>query len=304
MWFKNIFVYQLTDSNLDITSDLENKLQSKRAKPCAFQEMATYGFVAPYGDNEELPLVYASQGFYLIAGQREDRVLPTQGVKEALKDKVKDIEQRECRKVYKKEKDQLKDEIVQSLIPKTFARKKLTYAAIIPKLNLILVDSSSSSRAEELLSALRECTGSLPIRPLSVKIAISATLTEWIKNQQAYADFHILEDCELRDCHEEGGVIKCKKQDLTTEEILLHLKSGMLITSLALSWRDQLSFTLDKNLGIKRLKFDDILIEKAGQDAGDDEASQFDANFNLMMLTLSEFIPALIEALGGQDKPY
>lgn len=51
MWFKNILAYQITDSNLDITSDLENKLQSKRAKPCTFQEMATYGFVAPYGDH-------------------------------------------------------------------------------------------------------------------------------------------------------------------------------------------------------------------------------------------------------------
>lgn len=304
MWFKNILAYQITDNNLDITSDLENKLQSKRAKPCTFQEMATYGFVAPYGDNEESPLVYASQGFYLIAAQREDRVLPTQVVKDALKDKVKEIEQRECRKVYKKEKDQLKDEIVQSLIPKTFTRKKVTYAVIIPKLNLILVDSSSAAKAEELLSTLRECTGSLPIRPLSVKIAITATMTEWVKNQQAYSGFHILEDCELRDCHEDGGVIKCKKQDLTTDEILLHLKSGMLVTSLALSWRNQLSFTLDKNLGIKRLKFDDILMEKADQDAGDDEASQFDANFNLMMLTLSEFIPTLIEALGGKDKPY
>lgn len=149
MWFKNILAYQITDNNLDITSDLENKLQSKRAKPCTFQEMATYGFVAPYGDNEESPLVYASQGFYLIAAQREDRVLPTQVVKDALKDKVKEIVQRECRRVYKKEKDQLKDEIVQALIPKTFTRKKITYAAIIPKLNLILIDSSSASRADE-----------------------------------------------------------------------------------------------------------------------------------------------------------
>ncbi len=106
-------------------------------------------------------------------------------VRDALKEKVDEIENEQMRKVYKKERDQLKDEIVQAFLPRAFIRKSATFAAIAPAQGLILVDASSPKRAEDLLSTLREAIGSLPVRPLTVKIAPSATLTDWVKAQQA-----------------------------------------------------------------------------------------------------------------------
>ncbi|WP_410965022.1 recombination-associated protein RdgC, partial [Salmonella sp. SAL04286] len=88
-----------------------------------------------------------------------------------LKEKVDEIEAQQMRKVYKKERDQLKDEIVQTLLPRAFIRRSSTFAAIAPSLGLILVDSASAKKAEDLLSTLREALGSLPVRPLSVKVA-------------------------------------------------------------------------------------------------------------------------------------
>ena len=35
----------------------------------------------------------------------------------------------------------------------------------------------------------------------------------------------------------------------------------------------------------------------------DDALGQFDASFVLMMLTLRQFVPALIDALGGEETP-
>ena len=39
------------------------------------------------------------------------------------------------------------------------------------------------------------------------------------------------------------------------------------------------------------------------QDGGDDALAQQDASFVLMMLTMAEFLPQLIEALGGEEVP-
>ncbi|XKY25106.1 recombination-associated protein RdgC (plasmid) [Pseudomonas luteola] len=50
--------------------------------------------------------------------------------------------------------------------------------------------------------------------PLSVKVEPTATLTNWLNIQQATHDFHIHDECELRDSHEDGGVIPAKGQDL------------------------------------------------------------------------------------------
>ena len=303
MWFRNLLVYRLTQDVKFDTETLETALAAKPARPCASQELATYGFVAPFGKGADAPLVHESQGFLLISARKEERILPGSVVKDAVKEKVDEIENEQMRKVYKKEREQIKDEIVQAFLPRAFIRKSATFAAIAPAHGLIIVNASSPKRAEDLLSTLREAIGSLPVRPLTVKIAPTATMTDWVKAQQAAADFHVLDECELRDTHEDGGIVRCKRQDLTGEEVQLHMSSGKQVTQLSLAWQDKLSFVLDDKLVVKRLKFEDLLQEQAEQDGGDDDLGQQDASFTLMMLTLIEFLPALFEALGGEDTP-
>lgn len=303
MWFRNLLVYRLTQDIPFDAEALETALASKPARSCASQELTTYGFTAPFGKGADAPLVHVSGDFLLIGARKEERILPGSVVRDALKEKVEEIENSQMRKVYKKERDQLKDEIVQAFLPRAFIRKSATFAAIAPKQGLILVDSASAKKAEDLLSTLREAMGSLPVRPLSVKLAPTATLTDWLKAQQAAEGFYVLDECELRDTHEDGGVVRCKRQDLTSEEIQLHLSTGKQVTQLSLAWQDKLSFVLDDKLAIKRLRFEDLLQEQAEQDGGDDALAQQDASFALMMMTLVEFLPELFTALGGEEIP-
>lgn len=300
MFFRNLMIYRLTQQ-IDL-SGIEAALDGKRARPCASQELATYGFVAPIGKGENAPLAHASQGCYLIAARKEERILPGMVVRDALQEKVEEIEAQQCRTVYKKERDQLKDEIVQAFLPRAFVRRRQTRAAIDSQAGLIFVDASSWSVAEELLSALRDCLGSLPVRPLAVKVAPSATFTQWMKDQGASNGLYLLDRAVMRDTHEDGGKIAATRQDLGSDEIQGHLSAGKLVTTLGLAWSDKLSFVLDEKLAIKQLRFEDLLHEQAEQDA-DDAASLADASFVLQMLTLREFVPALIEVLGGEEVP-
>ena len=303
MWFKNLLTYRLTQDVPFEPEALEAALASKPARPCASQELTTYGFVAPFGKGEDAPLVHVSGEYLLIAARKEERILPSSVVNDAVKEKVEEIETEQMRKVYKKERDQIKDEIIQAFLPRAFIRRSMIFAAIAPRLGVILVNSASAKRAEDLLSTLREVMGSLPVRPATVKIAPVATMTEWVKSQEAAEGFYVLDECELRDTAEDGGIVRCKRQDLTGEEIQLHLSTGKVVTQLALAWQDKLSFILDDKMVIKRLKFEELLQEQAEQDGGDEAAQQFDASFQLMMMTFAEFLPVLFEALGGEEIP-
>jgi recombination associated protein RdgC len=303
MWFKNLLTYRLTQDVPFEAEALEAALASKPARPCASQELTTYGFVAPFGKGEDAPLVHVSGEFLLIAARKEERILPSSVVNDAVKEKVEEIETEQMRKVYKKERDQIKDEIIQAFLPRAFIRRSMIFAAIAPRLGMILVNSASAKRAEDLLSTLREVMGSLPVRPATVKIAPTATMTDWVKSQQAAEGFYVLDECELRDTAEDGGIVRCKRQDLTGEEIQLHLSTGKVVTQLALAWQDKLSFVLDDKMVIKRLKFEELLQEQAEQDGGDEAQQQFDASFLLMMMTFTEFLPVLFEALGGEEIP-
>lgn len=303
MWFKNLLTYRLTQEVPFEPEALEAALATKPARPCASQELTTYGFVAPFGKGEDAPLVHVSGEYLLIAARKEERILPSSVVNDAVKEKVEEIETEQMRKVYKKERDQIKDEIIQAFLPRAFIRRSMIFAAIAPRQGVILVNSASAKRAEDLLSTLREVMGSLPVRPATVKIAPVATMTDWVKSQQAAEGFYVLDECELRDTAEDGGIVRCKRQDLTGEEIQLHLSTGKVVTQLALAWQDKLSFILDDKMVIKRLKFEELLQEQAEQDGGDEAAQQFDASFQLMMMTFAEFLPVLFEALGGEEIP-
>jgi recombination associated protein RdgC len=303
MWFKNLLIYRLTQEIPFDAEALEKALATKIARPCASQELTTYGFIAPFGKGEDAPLVHVSGDFLLISAQKEERILPGSVVRDAVKEKVEEIEGEQSRKVYKKERDQIKDEIIQAFLPRAFIRRSTIFAAIAPKDGLILVNSASPKRAEDLLSTMREVLGTLPVRPLTVKISPTATMTEWVTTQKAADDFFVLDECELRDTHEDGGIVRCKRQDLTGEEIKLHLSTGKVVTQISLAWQDKLSFALDDKMLIKRLKFENLLQDQASQDGGDEALGQLDASFTLMMLTFRDFLPALVGGLGGEDQP-
>ncbi|MNJ73877.1 Recombination-associated protein RdgC [compost metagenome] len=72
---------------------------------------------------------------------------------------------------------------------------------------------------------------------------------------------------------------------------------------MSLAWQDKLSFVLDDKLVIKRVRFEELLQNQAEENGGDDALGQIDASFTLMMLTFAEFLPALFEALGGEEIP-
>ena len=102
MWFRNLLVYRLTQDVPFDAEALEAALAAKAARPCASQELTTYGFMAPFGKGGDAPLVHVSGDFLLIAARKEERILPGSVVRDALKEKVDEIEAEQMRKVYKR----------------------------------------------------------------------------------------------------------------------------------------------------------------------------------------------------------
>lgn len=303
MFFKNVTAYRLTQAIAFNVDELELAFAEKSHREPASQELATYGFIAPFKGALIETALAPSGEYLLIAAKKTERILPGNVIRDELKKKVDEIEFEQQRKIYKKERDQMKDEIIQAFLPRAFLRHKVTYALIMPAAGLILVDTASPKAAEDLLSTLREVTGTLPVRPLTTKIAPAATMTDWVKAQKAADDFFVLDECEMRDTHEDGGTVKVKRQDLTADEIEMHIATGKIVTKLSLAWKDKFSFILDDKLIIKRLRFEDLLQDQAEQDGGDDAHGQLVASLIIMAGTFAEFFPDFLVAFGGEEVP-
>ncbi len=300
MWFKNLSIFRLTEAFTLTAEELEEKLAVLAFRPCGSHEDFTLGWVSPIG--KAAPLVHSANGFMMICTKKEERVLPASVLNEMMQEKIEETEEKEGRKLSKKERTAIKDELIFELLPRAFTFSRKLFAYIDVKGGFLVVDSASANKAEDLLSLLRKCLGSLPAVPLNTVEKPIATMTEWLISQKTPKDVTIEDECELRAPEEAGGVIRCKRHDLSLPEIKNHLDIGKQVIKLALNWDDRLSFILDENLSVKRLKFLDLIQDQVTETNADDEAARFDVDFSIMSLELANFIPRLLEIFGGELK--
>jgi len=300
MWFKNLQLYRLTTPFALSPEQLSEKLAGQAFRPCGSQEPATLGWVPPLG-RQGSDLVHAANGCILLCARREERLLPSTVVREAVEERALEIEEREGRKVRRKERLDIKDNVMQELMPRAFVRSSLHYAYLDAPSGWLVVNAGSAKRAEELVSLLRESVGTLPARLPATVDAPNAVMTHWLAGESAPAGFELEDECELRDPDSDGGVVRCKRQDLTAEEIQAHLRAGKRAVRLAVSWEDRLSCVVAEELAVKRLRFLDLVQETAAEVEAEDEAARMDADFSIMTLELRRFIPALLALFGGED---
>jgi recombination associated protein RdgC len=301
MWFKNLSIFRLTEDFTLAPADLEQKLEQMAFRPCGSHEEFTFGWTSPLGKSSE-QLVHSANGFLMLCGKKEERVLPASVVNEMLQEKILETEEQQGRKLAKKERTAIKDELIFELLPRAFTFSNKTYAYIDPKGGWLIVDAASAKKAEDLLSSLRKCLGSLPAVPLNTIEKPVKVMTEWLVNNQAPDDITIEDECELRSPEEEGGIIRCKRHDLSLPEIKNHLDTGKEVIKLAVNWADRIAFIIDENLAIKRLKFLDLIQDQVADTESGSEAEQFDVDFSIMSLELSNFFPRLLELFGGENK--
>ena len=300
MWFKNLMLYHFTEQLTFDNQTLENSLENAQFKPCSSQELASYGWSSPMGKASD-NLLHNGAGFILLCAKKQERILPASVIREFVSERVSALEEEQMRKLRKRERDEIKDDVVMELTPKAFMRSSFTFGLLAPQQGYLMVDAGSAKKADEFTSYLRKTLGSLPVKPVSVKDAPAALFTAWLDGKlQLPSDISIGNECELNAAEGEGGVVRCSKQIVEdSDEIRTHLKAGKMVVKLALEWQDSLSFVLDNELNIKKLRFSDELQEQATQDGSEDAAADFDAKFTLSALELSKFIPGLVEVFGG-----
>jgi recombination associated protein RdgC len=301
MWFRNLTLFRFSENTAKKLKNLKSALAKQQLRPCGPLELATQGFLSPYGRDEE-ELAHQTGGYSLVTLGREDRLLPSSVVNDELAARLKKMSEKEGRRIGAKERKRLKDEVLTDLLPRAFTRLSKLNAYLAPKAGWLVLDSASRKAAEEAVTQLRQAFGSFPAVPMAAEESPRALMTDWLIRGKLPDGLVLGDECELRDPAETGAIVRCRRQDLETDEVREHLKSGKQVFQLGLIFEDRIGFVLGEDLTVRKLRFLDLVQDELGESEHESPVAQLDAEFTLMTLELERVLEKL-EHLFGLPRP-
>ena len=296
MWFKQISFYPLNKEKLPEADVLADKLAEAEFTHCQGLDWFSEGFTAPVSFSPEL--VFPADFTLRVALKKEEKVLPAGVIRDILEEKVAEIQNNEARNVGRKEKQELKEQITDDLLPRAFTRNSRTEAVFNTRHGYLLVNNAASAKAENILTKLREALGGLEASLPNTKQSPSSLMTGWLLQGHCEGGFELDSGCELKGTGDIVPVVKVSKQDLTADEVVQHVKNGKTVTQLGLVWREQIAFILTQDFTLKRIQYLDVLQEEA-ESNGDDAAGLAFASQILMAESVSTMLEELVSYLGG-----
>jgi recombination associated protein RdgC len=297
MWFRNLTLFRFSKSAARNLKSLEAKLGAHRLRACGPIELATQGFISPYGRDEDA-LLHEVANFRLLTAAREDKLLPNSVVSDELNARLRKMAEKAGKPVGSRERKRLKDEVLTDLLPRAFTRLSKRYAYLDTENGWLVVDTASRKAAEAATSLIREALGSFPAAPLVPDESPRVLMTDWLAHGKLPRGLALGDECELRDSGDGGAAVRCRRQDLESDEIREHLKSGKQVFQLGLTFDERLSFSLDEELVVRKLRFLDQVQDELGDAQTDSAVAELDARFALMSLELRRLFDNLQEWFG------
>ncbi|WP_447988260.1 recombination-associated protein RdgC [Achromobacter spanius] len=298
MWFKNLKIYRFSAAWALFGDDQEAALARQAFQPGNNLEMQSIGWVPP---RENGGLAHVVNGQILLSLRAEKKLLPATVINQVARFRAQEIEEQQGYKPGKKQMKEIKERVTDELLPRAFSIYRDTRVWIDPINSWLVIDTATSSKADEVIGILSKCVDPFPLENLYVAQSPAAAMTGWLAEDEAPANFTIDQDTELRSSGESGAAVRYVKHSIDAGDARRHIQSGKQCTRLAMTWAERISFVLTEGLDIKRLSPLDVL--KEGNEtvaANDDE--KFDSDMVLMTGELAKLMAELVDALGGEKR--
>jgi recombination associated protein RdgC len=295
MWFKNLQVFRLPAPWKVDVDQLSMQLASQSFSNTGSGDMQSEGWASPRNNDS---LVHSVNQQLLLLLQTEKKLLPSSVINQVTKARAKELEEQQGFAPGRKAMKDLKERVTDELLPRAFSITRQTWVWIDPVNGWLVIDSSSPSKADEVIKLLLKCD-KIPMESLRTKVSPQTAMTDWLAGNEAPKGFTIDQDTELRAHTEDKATVRYVRHSIDPDDVQRHIAAGKQCTKLAMTWDDKISFVLTENLALKRIKPLDILNEDKDQRTAD-ENERFDADFLLMASELAKMLDDIVYSLGGQ----
>lgn len=295
--FKNMSVFRC---NLDPSTELRtfiNALKTQAFRPCESLELTSTGWVPPVAGGG---LVHVVGKDLFLSLMTERKLLPQSVINEVARERCKEIQEQQGFAPGRKQMREIKECIVDELLPRAFSTKSVTRVWLDPVDGWLVVDSASPARVDEVVRYLIKSLSDFPGASLRVERSPLTAMTGWLMHDTDGLPFSftIDQDAELRATGQAKATVSYKRHTLYGEDMQRHIGAGKQCTRLAMTWADRISFVLTEDLTLKRIEALDVLHE--GRDDTADAQERRDGDLALMAGEFRKLLVDLVDALGGE----
>lgn len=297
---KSMLLYRVTNEAhtafLNDTFEMQEALAEKpEAFPTGSQWYRT-GF-APLNPDINEDLVWSAPGgASVLTYMIHERSLTGATVREYVLARGKKLEEREGRKVYKKEYAQIKDEVIAELLPKAFIKHKRVPVLILG--NLLVIGATTAKVAEMVLCDLRECMDGLSVVPYNTKIEPAAWLGDLTANKKGL----LSAGDTLKMVNDVKDVVTFKGVDLSDDEPQSYRENGFRVKEIGMWLGTEMYCRVTDTLIFKGIKFAEDLLRVSRADTDGDVAATIDADIMLITDTVRKLV-AEIDVRVGEEQP-
>ncbi len=297
--FKNVMVYRIGEGFSPTLADVQAALEPVQFVACGASQDKSIGWVPPRGEAHG-PLVESVAGQWIMKLMIESKAVPGSVVRRKADERIAEIEAATGRKPGKKEKRDLMDDVLLSLLPQAFARQSTVLVWMDLENRRLVLNAGSQGKADEVMSALMNVMGGLSVSLIQTVTSPQAAMTQWLlalSPDEWPSDLTVERETVLKSTGEDAASVRFTRHHLANDDVRKHVLEGKLPTQLALSWDGRVAFVLTETLQLKKVQFLDGVMDESGTDQNDD---RFDADVALSTGLLGPLIDSLIEALGGE----
>lgn len=291
MWFKQIQVFQI-HSSIPKENALEEQLEKLEFEPCRANTQETSGWIAPLDEDDDY-FVHAYNNYLLFCLQTEEKIIPTYVLRQELKEKLKELEATEGRKISPKEKYTIKDQIYRSLLPQAFSRLTKIYAYFDVTNKRLIINTTNAKKTEMFISMLQKTIDNIAIAPLPLK-KLHTIMTNWILKDNCPNPFCLEDACVLKDPNMANKVIRFNGQDLYSDNIKTFLQDGYKVDKVVVNWKERVTFALQENFTLSAIKYTEKVIDETKDYAAETSDEEFAADFIIMSETVNLLLNDLL----------
>ena len=276
---------------------MEQSLERSRFVACRPTQEKSTGWIPPRGERHGA-LVESVGGQLLLEYAIEDKLLPASVVRRIAAQKLEEVEASSGRKPGRKEARDMREKVRDELLPRAFTRQATVKVWIDPRDRLLVIDTTTQARLDEVLQGLVRSLDGFALAPLKTESSPQAAMAAWLLENEAPGAFDLDRECELKGTDDMQASVRYARHHLDMPEIRRHVEGGKMPTRLALTWEGKVGFVLTDAMQVKKIRF----LDGEFRDAGTAEEDRFDADATIATGELRGMFAGLLKALGGEAR--